>query len=198
MILPLRSSLIATVAAAAVLLVCSQAHSDEAPVKQYVIDDRLPPAPVKWNLIGAGLGTTLAFYAAAQPFSYAWPDTPGVRELRIPVVGPWMALAQSGCADTDPDCSIAWVAARSVLMVLDGLGQIGGLGIALEGLLVSTSPVDPQSQIRQPTRAPSSPPAPAPSPNTTQPTDSPRNLFYLPRPIVIGQRGLGLGVSGMF
>ena len=166
------------------------ARADEAPTREYIVDERLPPASTRWKLTGGGLGATAAFYGVAQPFSYIWPDSPGALYLRYPVAGPWMALAHDGCLDTDPDCSIYWRVARGVLEALDGLGQAGGLAVALEGIFLPTSsdsgarPPSPSRQRRQPAAEP--------------PENSPGNLFYVPRPIVIGQRGVGVGVVGVF
>jgi hypothetical protein len=137
-----------------------------------------------------GLGATAAFYAVAQPFSYVWPDSPGALYLRYPVAGPWMALAHNGCPDSDPECSIYWRLARGVLEVLDGLGQAGGLAIALEGLFLPTSSDSGPRNL--------APPKPRRSPAPEPPESTPGNLFYVPRPIVIGQRGVGLGVVGVF
>lgn len=159
----------------------AQVHAQEPPRREYVVDTGVPPAGTGWKLVLGGLGTTAAFYALAQPFSYAWPDAPGAHDLRIPVAGPWMAIANNGCPDDEPDCSTAWVVVRGILTAIDGLGQLGGLGIALEGLFVPTAPA---------AAAPKPRPEPSPAP--------PRQLFWTPGPMTVGSHGVGLGVVGAF
>jgi len=170
---------------------------DGAPVREYLVDESNPPASAQWKVIAGGLGATAVFYGLAQPFSYVWPDSPGMTDLRIPVVGPWMALSNNTCPEGTPDCSTIWLVARGVLEVLDGIGQAGGLGIALEGLFLKTGP----NAASRPD-APSQPqkkkqPAPPPSENPLTP-GTPGNLFYIPKPMVVGQQGVGLGILGVF
>lgn len=189
----LSRCLLASLAFGFAVLPSATASADEAPTRAFVVDDRKPPSSTRWKLVLGGLGTSAAFYAAVQPFSYSWPDAPGVRDLRVPIAGPWMALANNGCSGDEPDCSTAWRIFRGFFEILDGLGQAGGLGIALEGLFVPTSP----DLAPQPSRPGA--PRPAPNPNGEPATPSePRNLFYLPRPIVVGKQGFGFGVAGIF
>jgi hypothetical protein len=112
--------------------------------------------------------------------------------LRYPVVGPWMSLAHDGCA-IDDSCNTIWLIARGVLEAFDGLGQAGGLAIALEGIFMPTSPEGPARP-----GAPGKPPRRSPSNSPESPSTQPGNLFYIPRPIVVGQYGVGLGISGLF
>src|SRR5690606_7183928 len=54
-----------------------------------------PPPGTQYKLAVAGLLTTGVFYGAAAGMSYAYPDAPGAKDLRIPVAGPWMAIANN-------------------------------------------------------------------------------------------------------
>jgi hypothetical protein len=155
-----------------------------------------PSPDVRFKLVLGGLGTTAVFYGAAAGMSYLYPDAPGAEDLRIPVAGPWLAIAHNGCAEDDPDCSVVWKALRTVITAIDGLGQAGGLGIVLEALFVPT-----QERAATPVHAPAPKPAapkappsvPAPGPST-----EPKNLYFLPMPITVGARGLGIGLTGRF
>lgn len=86
---------------------------------------------------GVGVGTSLL-----------WSDAPGADELYIPVAGPWMALAETGCPDSEPDCSIVEVILRATLTTLSGVGQVGGIGIIGEGLFVPVR--EERSAAKQP------------------------------------------------
>lgn len=140
-----------------------------------------PPASTRWLLIGAGLGTTGAFYGASYGIGALWSDAPGKNDLKIPVAGPFMDLAHTGCPKNNSDCSTFELVVRTVLVSLDALGQAGGVGILLEGALFSPSGIEPPrtSQNQRPTRT----------------ADSPSVIAV---PWTDGQTGLGLGLAGRF
>lgn len=189
---PIRIATGCLLASAALLSSEKPATADEAPTREYVVDETRPPPSTRWKLFFGGLGATAAFYGVAQPFSYAWSDAKWSTDLRYPVIGPWMALAHNSCPESDPDCSTVWLVARGILEGLNGIAQAGGLAIAVEGLFVPT-----ESETRSP--KPGSPPLRRPKRSPPEePPSSPGNLFYLPRPIVIGNRGIGVGISGVF
>jgi hypothetical protein len=157
-----------------------------------------PPPSTRWKLVLGGLATTGFFYGAAAGTSYLFPDTPYIDKLRIPVVGPWLSVAHTQCSTDDPDCSKILLAIRAVIIAIDGIGQAGGLGIALEGVFIPTQErtAPPPGSTSPKPSAPKAPPGvspPAPSPPT-----EPKNLYFLPTPITVGDRGIGLGVVGRF
>jgi hypothetical protein len=158
-----------------------------------------PPPSARWAVTLGGLGAAVAFYGGAVGASYAFPDVPGAKDLRIPLVGPWQAIAHNGCAPNETDCSDAWVAFRTIITALDGVAQAGSLVIAIEGLFLPTQEVSPAAPAA-PSRDKAPTPAPRPSPKPTeQPTPEPsKNLFWLPTPMVVGERGVGIGVVGRF
>ena len=82
---------------------------------------------------------TLTSYGLAVGSSYLFSDTRGAKDLRIPIAGPWMALAQTGCPSGDPDCSVVPLVLGAIFQVVDGVTQIGGLAIIGEGLFLNTS-----------------------------------------------------------
>jgi hypothetical protein len=99
--------------------------------------DQYPPPSARTNLLIAGAATTAVWYGLALGSSYAWPDTVGAKDLRIPVAGPWIAFSHSGCGNV-ADCSKVIVVLRAIATLLDGIGQASGLGLAAEGLFLPT------------------------------------------------------------
>jgi hypothetical protein len=145
-----------------------------------------PPPSTRWKVAGVGLGAAAVFYGAGAGLSYVYPDVPGMKDLRIPVAGPWIAASHSGCG-TDPDCSDVLVVFRTILMVLDGAAQAGSLGVMLEGLFMPTQ------------EAPALPASPTPRPPSKPPPGgSEKNLFFVPGPMTVGAGGVGIGVVGRF
>ncbi len=144
-----------------------------------------PPPSTRWAVAALGVGTTAFFYGLAAGASYGWPDAPGTHDLRTPIIGPWLAISHGGCPATDLDCSTLLVIARTAVEALDGAAQAGGLAVMLEGLFMPT----------QERSAAAPPPTKTPTP---EPGGSDKNLFYLPMPITVGTRGLGIGVIGRF
>jgi hypothetical protein len=128
--------------------------------------------------MAGGLATTGVFYGAAAGISYAYPDAPGARDLRVPVVGPWLAIAHNGCPATEPDCSGLWVALRTVITAIDGAAQAGGVGIFLEGVFLPTA---------------------QPAPDALSRAKKPQNgVSFSAMPTTLGMRGVGIGVGGSF
>lgn len=103
---------------------------------------RYPPSYVRLPLIAGGIGLTGVVYAATALIGANWSEVPGADALKVPLVGPWIALAQTGCAPDDPDCE-AILYLRGVLYVLSGLVQAAGLGIAAEGIFMTTEAAEP-------------------------------------------------------
>ncbi|HKY34492.1 MAG TPA: hypothetical protein VJN18_01020 [Polyangiaceae bacterium] len=99
----------------------------------------LPPPGARLTHVVAGGAVTLTSYGLAVGSSYLFSDTRGAKDLRIPIAGPWMALAQTGCPSGDPDCSVVPLVLGAIFQVVDGVTQIGGLAIIGEGLFLNTS-----------------------------------------------------------
>lgn len=197
----MRGPLVATLSFCAVLgsvgSAAAQSESDPAP-KTLVpaVDQPLyPPPSASWKVVAAGLGTSAVAYGAATGVSFLYPDAPGAHDLRVPVIGPWLAIANNGCSADEPDCSKALIVLRTVITAIDGLAQAGGIAVAIEGLFMRTQlPRASGDSI-----APPRPSAPAPGRDGAPPTeDKGKNLFFLPMPITVGARGVGLGVVGRF
>jgi hypothetical protein len=133
--------------------------------------DELPPPSARGMHFIAGAATTAVFYGSALGMSYLYPEAPGAKDLRIPVAGPWIALADTGCADDDPDCGLLLVVVRAALTVIDGVGQAGGLAVMAEGLFLRTGTARQRPRSEPALRA---------------------------VPLTFGKRGAGLGIAGSF
>jgi hypothetical protein len=176
-------------ASASLVAFSPKAHA-EPPAGETDVDVEAPdypPPSTRWKVAGVGLLAGAAFYGMGVGVSYLYPDVPGTKDLRTPVVGPWIALSHNGCG-SDLDCTNVLVAARAVLMVLGGAAQAGSIGVVLEGLFMPT---------QEPPAAPALPRAPAPAPRKPAPGGE-KNLFFIPTPMTIGAGGVGLGVVGTF
>jgi len=100
----------------------------------------LPPPGSRWKTVGLGLGFTAVWYAGAWGIrEWFWSESPGAKDLRYPIIGPWMDLYKTGCPSNDTNCGKFGLVARTVLVVVDGLGQVGGLAVALDGLFTPTA-----------------------------------------------------------
>ncbi len=97
----------------------------------------LPPSSVRLKLALGGIAIAGGSYAASYAMASNFPEVPGMTGLKIPIVGPWIALGKSGCASDDPDCG-AKVVLRGFFLVLDGFAQLGGLGLIAEGVFMKT------------------------------------------------------------
>jgi hypothetical protein len=156
-----------------------------APAASAPPTDELPPPSARTNLIVTGAATTIVSYGLALGVSYLLPeaDLRGSKDLRIPVAGPWLALGRTGCPTSDTSCSVIPLIIGSVLKVIDGVAQAGGLGIAAEGLFLNTS-------------------SGRPAPRKAQPGLMPRRYATGPTvqvmPLNFEKGGVGLGVVGTF
>jgi hypothetical protein len=139
-----------------------------------------PPSGTQWGLFGVGLAATAGWYGAAVGFSYLFPDAPGAKDLRIPVAGPWMALADTGCRDDDPDCSKFIVVLRAILTTMDAVGQAGGVAVMGEALFMSTQD------------------APVEQPRRRRRLQRESKVRIAPAPVLGGSDGVGLGIVGQF
>lgn len=98
----------------------------------------LPPDAARGRVLLVGVALTAGWYGASVGTSYLWADAPNAKDLRLPVVGPWLALADAGCGDDESGCSTFTVVARSALAIVSGVGQLGGLFAIGEGIFMST------------------------------------------------------------
>jgi hypothetical protein len=97
-----------------------------------------PPPLTRLKLIGFGLLIAGGAWGASFGTATNWPTVPGSAQLKIPVVGPWIALGKSGCASDDTACGAGTIGVRGALYVLDGLAQLAGLGLIVEAIVMKT------------------------------------------------------------
>lgn len=133
------------------------AHAEEptpevAPAAAPPVAD-LPPPGARTTTIVAGASTTIVSYGLALGASFLIEeeDFRGQKDLRIPIVGPFMALGRTGCPTSDPDCSTIPLAFGALLAILDGVAQVGGLAVVGEGLFLKTSSKPPVQKAEGPT-----------------------------------------------
>ena len=143
----LRSISLITLATLAIT-VNTAARADEPVVATAVAaapakDSPNPPSSVRLKLALGGVAVAGGAYALSYAMASNFPEVPGMTGLKIPVVGPWLALGKSGCATDDPDCG-AKVVLRGFFLVIDGLAQIGGVGLIAEAVFMNTDPNAPK------------------------------------------------------
>jgi len=118
--------------------VTAPAHADEPVRPLESRPEALPPRAARARVALVGLSLTAGFYGLSLGASFLYPDAPGAEALRIPVAGPWLSLAETGCPDEDPDCALFPVVLRAVLTSVDAVAQVGGVAIASESLWMPT------------------------------------------------------------
>jgi hypothetical protein len=134
---PLRLALAGVVTAA--LTGVAPARADEPlPPEVDTSPSRLPAPSTRLNLVLVGAAVTAGWYGGSVGMSYLWPDSDGAAALRMPVAGPYMALAKTGCGAGEPDCGTPFVVFRALLTSLAAVGQTGGVLAMLEGVFVPT------------------------------------------------------------
>jgi hypothetical protein len=150
------------------------ADSDEVPTRPLPAPKPdLPPPSTRLNLALTGVGITAGFYGAAVGSSLIWHTGPWAEEIRIPIVGPWMAMPYFKCGSSEPNCGTALVIVRGVLASIDAIGQAGGVLVALESLFVPTA-----------------------SAKRAAPVSSSTHARVRPVPFVAGRDGVGLSIVG--
>lgn len=175
----------------AVLSVPSVARAEEPVAPQADTNPSvLPSSAARTNLLLVGAGATVAWYGVAVGSSYLWPDADQASSLRIPVAGPFIALAHTGCGENENPCETLTVIVRTTLSVLSAVGQVGGLAAMTEGVFLKTAPPGREQPAQRLRRAS---------------TDAPSalNFSVAPAPAVPGApssalSGLSIAVSGRF
>jgi hypothetical protein len=139
-------------------LALSLARTSTARAEEPSIDEvryhptELPPDGTRARVLLTGAALTAGWYGVGVGTSFLWPNAKNARDLRLPVVGPWLALGDVGCAAKERSCRDAVVILRTTLAVLSGVGQAGGLFAIVEGMFLDTgsvSPLAPRTQQPQ-------------------------------------------------
>ncbi|MCH2110218.1 MAG: hypothetical protein MK135_12890 [Polyangiaceae bacterium] len=128
-------------AMAGIFLQAPLASADEPDPAAQFDTDGLPEPKARTKVLLVGTGVTLGFYGAAVGASYLWQNDYGASDLRIPVVGPWMKIGRTRLCEEDAEnCYNVLKVIGAVLAGLDGLGQLGGVAILTQGILMKTAP----------------------------------------------------------
>ena len=148
----------------------------DAPARDSATEE-LPPPGARTNLLLSGAATTLVAYGlgAGSSFLLTEDDLVGVKQMRIPVAGPWLALAKTSCPPGTGSCSKVPLVLGAIFEVFDGVAQLGGLGLIGEGLFLKTS----SGQAPRKAQAQSAP-------------------TFRALPVNFENGGVGLGVFGTF
>jgi hypothetical protein len=144
-----------SIGALAIAALCapSDAAAEEPTIDQIEYHPaELPPDGARSRVILVGAALTAGWYGAAVGTSYLWPDAPNAKDLRLPVVGPWLALGDVGCGSSERSCTTAPLVLRTAFAVLSGVGQAGGLFAIVEGLLMDTGASPAPSAPREKTK----------------------------------------------
>jgi hypothetical protein len=105
--------------------------------------DGLPPPSARIKVLLGGIGMFGLSYGGMALMGALWDGLPGADFLYAPVVGPWIALGESGCApgeesvEGEGDCT-GMLALRGILYTVDGLLQLGGLGLVATSIFMET------------------------------------------------------------
>lgn len=187
--LPLLSSLVVA------LLASTAARAADPPVRaEHRESDQLPPSSVRLPLVLGGLAFTTGWWGAGAGSAFLAGDDPAWNQLKTPIIGPYRAIREQSC----DDCGFMHYFSYPWFAFL-GLAQIGGLGVALEGLVVPTRAAGTNPIRQSPTRT-DAPPAETPdAPSRPEGPSAPsKPMFFLPAPTPMGKAGFGLTVGGMF
>lgn len=134
----LRAGWIAAAVALSVALAPDARADEPVPSEASTNPNVFPESAAQPRLILIGAGVTVGWYGAAIGLSYLWPDSDGAKPLRIPVAGPYMALAETGCSSRESNCGTFDIVLRTILTGLSAVGQTGGVLAMIEGVLLPT------------------------------------------------------------
>jgi hypothetical protein len=184
---PMRTQLGMATAALTVMLSLSGSALAGDPAEEQIVDQdpsKLPPHGTSSRLLLTGAAVTVGWYGAAVGTSYLWSDSPSASRLRIPVVGPTLALTKTGCGNGESSCNTFTVVLRSILTTLSAVGQVGGLVIMGEALFLPAREdvARDAGQWRLPAR------------NVAKKETATLHAF----PLVTEEGALGIGVAGAF
>lgn len=141
--------------AAALLSWSAVVHAEEPVAPEVDTNPSVAPPPsTRPNLVLVGAAVAAGWYGAAYGTSYLWPNADAASSLRIPVAGPFMYLAKTGCTSRESSCTTLDVVVRTILMSLSAVGQTGGILAMVEGVFVPTSSAPPNASRASHARAP--------------------------------------------
>jgi hypothetical protein len=176
-----NSLVFAAISAAMLVAPCARADEPTAPEID-VNPASLPPPSTQPNLVLIGAAVTAGWYGASVATSYGWRQSNEATWLRIPIVGPYVALGKTRCDSRETDCKAVNVVIRTILTSFCAIGQTGGVLAMLEGAFLRTE---------------------SPRPNLLSVPEEERahrrsRVAVVPVPVGESMSGLGVGVFGDF
>jgi hypothetical protein len=185
----IQLGLLSAASALVVSQVCAIAHAGDPAEEQNPTHDPavVPESGTQTKMMITGGAIALGWYGVGVGTSYLWQDSPGARDLRVPVVGPIQALTKTRCADAEGSCNTFTLVLRTILTSLSAVGQVGGVAIMGEALFfpkASSSSTDSAAQRwRLPDR---------------EARDAPGVDSLMVLPLVTEDDGIGLALSAEF
>jgi hypothetical protein len=124
-------------------LLLPQIASAEEPTRAEIQyrPDVYPHPLARTNALIAGSAMLVGGYGLSVGTSFLWADAPNAKDLRLPVVGPVLALTRVSCGDNESSCDTVNLVIRSVFAGVSGIVQLGGIGVLVEALFMRTRPV---------------------------------------------------------
>jgi hypothetical protein len=185
---------LALCAALASLSWVAPAAADEPTIEEATYDpSAYPPAGTRGRLLLTGAALMVGWYGVALGTSYLWQEAPNAKDLRLPVVGPFLALRDVGCGNSERSCETAIVVFRTAVSLVAGVGQLGGLVVFGEGLFVDSGPAPAPSASAEALRF-----VPPPSRDEKRAVHKLSSPGWDAAPFALPDGSLGLGVSGRF
>jgi hypothetical protein len=182
-------ALLRVAGALVVLQVCAVAHAGDPAEEQNPTHDPsvVPESGTSTKMMIAGGAIALGWYGVGVGTSYLWQDSPGARDLRVPVVGPIQALTKTRCADAEGSCNTFTLVLRTLLTTLSAVGQVGGVAIMGEALFFPKPDSSATGGSAQRWRLPD-----------REARDAPGVDSLMVLPLVTEDNGIGLAFSAEF
>lgn len=192
---PVLKTAVRLLVATAALAAAAPAAAQEPPQRpERRESDALPPSSVRLPTILGGLGMTTGFWALGYGTAELSGGDVAYEKLRVPIVGPFQALKAQNCGDSG--CGFTTYFSYAYFS-FQALAQVGGLGVALTGMVIPTSNAAPGPRMPTPT-GPSRPAPTGPTEDAPAPTAPKGPMFFLPGPMPMGRGGMGVGWGGIF
>ncbi len=135
----LRRALLGVALGGPILGGSGAARAEEPTIDAIEYDpNEVPPDAARGRLLLVGAALTAGWYGVGVGTSYLWSEAPNAKDLRLPVVGPWLALGDTGCGSAESSCSTLIVIGRTALAIVSGVGQAGGVLALTEGIFMTT------------------------------------------------------------
>jgi len=130
---------------------------DKAALVEGEVELHYPPPSTRWKVLAAGVILTGGAWGVSFGCAEEWPwvdprlqpkvvtattqlipsGPPETPWLKVPVIGPWVALGKMGCGSDQTTCGPA-IGARVAAYIIDGIVQLGGIALITESIVMKT------------------------------------------------------------